>query len=165
MFKTRNRDKLVATQVSDFILDITLFPAGLRVHKHWLEAVVLAESLEAFSNLTASAFDDICNDGPGIVKPDFCRNPTDVLKHRRQSFQQALRVFAVVQLEIAAIAMGEAENKVLCFVVEFAVLVEISISEVGLCLAGMMLEGKITFLLLEAELCLLFGHISSRKVV
>ena len=39
--------------------------------------------------------------------------------------------------------------------VEFAVLIEIGVSEVGLCLAGMMLEGEIAFLLLKAELLLL----------
>ena len=126
---------------------------------------MLAEPLEAFSNLAASTFDDIGNDGSGIVKPDLRRDTADVLKHRYQSFQQALHVFAVVQLEIATVAMGEAENKVLCFMVEFAVLIEIGVSEVGLCLAGMMLEGEIAFLLLKAELLLLFGYIGSRKTV
>ena len=75
---------------------------------------MLTEAPEAFGDLAAAALDDVSDNGPGIVKPDLCGNTADVLKHRGQPFQEALHVFAVVQLEISAITVWKAENKIFC---------------------------------------------------
>ena len=86
-------------------------------------------------------------------------------EQRLLALKLSLHVFTIVQLEIATIAVREAEYKVLSFMMQFAVLIEIGIAEVCLRLARMMLERKIAFFLLKTEFRLLFGHIGSCKAV
>ena len=120
---------------------------------------------EALRHFAASTFDDLSDNGPGIVKPDLRWDAADVLKHRYQPFQQAFHVLAVVKLEIAAIAMGEAEDKILCFMMQLAVLAEVCIAKISLRLSRVVFEGKIAFFLFQTKLLLLFGDIDSYKTI
>ena len=65
---------------------------------------------EAFRHLPAATFNDPGDDCAGVVKPDFLWNAANILEDRLQSFQKAFRVFAIVQLEVAAVAVWKAEN-------------------------------------------------------
>ena len=161
----RNRHKLITAEISDLVLDIALFPAGLRIHEHRFETVVFTEPLEAFGDLATAALDDVSNDSSGIIEPDFCRGSTDVLEHRNQSFQKAFHVFPVVQLEITAVTVGKTEDEVLCLVMQLAVLIEIGYSKIGLCFARMVFERKITLLLLQMEFLFLFGNICGCEAI
>ena len=90
---------------------------------------MLTESLKSFCYVTPSAFDDLGNNGSGIVKPDFCRHSADMLKHGNQSFQKALHVFTVIKLQESPITEGKAENEIFCFMMKFSILVKIGKSE------------------------------------
>ena len=68
---------------------------------------MLGKPLEAFRYIASAAFDDIRDDGAGVVEPDLRRYAADVFEDRDKSFQEALHVFAIVQLQITAIAIGE----------------------------------------------------------
>ncbi len=143
IIKAGNRNKFIATQVADLIFYVSLFPAGSGIHKYWLNAVVLTETLETLRYITPAAFNDLGDNGPGIVKPDFRWNPTDVLKYGGQTLQEALHVFAVIKLQKTAITKWKTEYKVLGFVMKLAIFIKISCSKIRLGFAGAMFEGNI----------------------
>ncbi len=130
-----NRDEFIAPQISDLILDVPFFPARFGIHEYRPEPVVLTETLGTFGD-----------NGSGIIKPDLRGYTANVPKHRNQPFQKTLHIFTIVELEIPAVTVWKAEDKIFRLVVQPAVLVKVCISKVSLCLSGMVFKRKIAFL-------------------
>lgn len=103
---------------------------------------MLRESPEALCDVPAAGLYDLCDDRSGVVEPDLGRDPADVLKERFQSLQEAFKVLSVVQLQVAAIAVGKAEDKVFGLLVKLAVLNEVGITEIRLGFAGWWISGR-----------------------
>ena len=81
------------------------------------------------------------------------------------TFQQAFCIFAIVQLEVAPVAVREAQDQVFSFLPEPAVFPEISSAKVCLCLTGLMYQGNVSFLLRHMQPGLLFRDIFGYKPV
>ena len=161
----RHWDKLIAAEVPDLILDISLFPSGFRVHEYRSETVMFGKPPEPVRYLTAAPFYDARNDSTGIIEPDLRRDAPDVFKHRNEAFQQAFCVFTIVQLEVASVAVRETQDQVFSFLPEPAVFPEISSAKVCLCLTGLMYQRNVPFLLRHMQPGLLFRDIFGYKPV
>lgn len=57
-----------------------LFSPGLRIHEDRLDPIVFTEALENFRNIASSAFDNLCDDRQGVIKPNLGRNTANVFK-------------------------------------------------------------------------------------
>ena len=66
-----NRHQLVAPEVSYLGFDIAFFVAGIRIHEHCLETVMLTEPAEPVGDLAPATLDDPGNNGACIIEPDF----------------------------------------------------------------------------------------------
>ena len=64
---------------------------------------MLTETVETLGCFALAAFNDFGYNSFSIVKPNFLGNAAYVHEHCNQSFGKALHVFAIIQLEIAAI--------------------------------------------------------------
>ena len=163
--KLRNRDKFIASQIPDLVLDVALFPSGFRIHENRLEAVMLSEPAETFIERAVSPFQDLPDDGPGVVKPDLRGNPADVFEHSLHAFQKALEVLAIVELQVGTVAVRETEYKVFALPIVPSVFNKVSCTEIGLCLTGMMQQGNVAFQPVHAELLLFLRYVFSDQAV
>ena len=137
IFKSWHRNKVIAPEVSHFILDIAFFPAGLRIHEDGFEAIMLFEPGKAFCYGSAATFNDFCDNSTGVVEPDFSRHSTCVFKHGLQSFQQTFHIFTVIELQVTAIAVRKTENKMLSFIL-MAIFIEYCQSKISLSFTWLM---------------------------
>ena len=157
-YECRHRNQLVATQISDLILDVALFPSGFGIHKNRPESVMVAETLESFRDLSASTPDYIGDYGRCIIKPYLRRNATYMPEYSGESFEKAFHVFSVVELEIASIAIGETHDEIFPGI-ECPVLFEICRSEVCLRFTRAMHKRDIPFVVLRHKLFLSEAYI------
>ena len=74
---------------------------------------MLGKPLESIGQFTASAADDLCDDGRGVIEPDLCRDASNVAEHSIHGFQEALHVFSVMELWIPYIAVRKSEYEIL----------------------------------------------------
>jgi hypothetical protein len=97
---------------------------------------MLTETLETLCYIMPTTFNEFGDNGFGIVKPDFSANSTDVLKYGNHTFQKALHVFIVIELEKAIITEGETEHKIFGFVMKHAISIKNGCPKIGLSFLG-----------------------------
>ena len=112
---------------------------------------MLTEALESVGYYPAASSYDLRDNRTCVIKPDFCRNATDVFKHSLKSFQKALKVLPVIQPEVSSIAVREAEHQVLPLFVVMAVFNKIGGTKVGLGFSGTMYEGNVILLFTKVQ--------------
>ena len=95
VIELRNRNQIISSEVTDFVLDITFFMTFIGIHEYSLESAMFLESGESFGEIPAAAFDDVCHHGRAVVKPNLAWHSSNMTEDCRKPFKQTLGVFAV----------------------------------------------------------------------
>lgn len=120
---------------------------------------MVLETRKGFVQHPFTVFEYLGYDGGRVIKPDPMRHTTDVAKEVYEAFHQALPVFTLEKLEIAAVTVRKGDVQVMTFM-PGAPFIKLGCAKIHLGLPGDMSERHVETAF-PVQLQFLFGYITS----